>query len=218
MIVRFRLRFAPHDSQLLSSAMEEEALRHGLAAALPEQGLSLAAYGTISSASLTGLLLPQLLGSQSKVPWAGAASSRGHAGRPPDCVPDSQTAAVQCWTRRCCQAPQQTNGRCSAWLPASQGSSRNVPAPWQTSVGSPQVPFQRECCPAALCPARAASGPCSNNRARSTNQSFSGFSCSPWDQPGRQEVQLQETDCWAVCTYKCAAALRQSSVVAIIPA
>ncbi|NXL67474.1 TMPS9 protease, partial [Chordeiles acutipennis] len=54
-IVRFRLRFAPQDSQPLSSAMEEEALRHGLATALHEQGLSLAAYGTISSASLTGL-------------------------------------------------------------------------------------------------------------------------------------------------------------------
>ncbi|XP_067169184.1 transmembrane protease serine 9-like [Apteryx mantelli] len=54
-IVRFRLRFAPQDSQPLSSTVEEEALRHGLAAALREQGLSLAAYGTISSASLTGL-------------------------------------------------------------------------------------------------------------------------------------------------------------------
>ncbi|XP_009878884.1 PREDICTED: transmembrane protease serine 9 [Charadrius vociferus] len=53
-IVRFRLRFALQDSQPLSLTMEEEALRHGLAAALHEQGLSLAAYGTISSASLTG--------------------------------------------------------------------------------------------------------------------------------------------------------------------
>ncbi|KAM6332228.1 transmembrane protease serine 9 [Alca torda] len=53
-IVRFRLRFAVQDSQPLSSAVEEEALRHGLAAALQEQGLSLAAYGTISSASLAG--------------------------------------------------------------------------------------------------------------------------------------------------------------------
>ncbi|XP_025961183.2 transmembrane protease serine 9 isoform X1 [Dromaius novaehollandiae] len=53
-LVRFRLRFAPQDSQPLSSTAEEEALRHGLAAALREQGLSLAAYGTISSASLTG--------------------------------------------------------------------------------------------------------------------------------------------------------------------
>lgn len=73
MIVRFRLRFAPQDSQPLSSTMEEEALRHGLAAALHEQGLSLAAYGTISSASLTGTLLPQLPGSQSTLPCAGAA-------------------------------------------------------------------------------------------------------------------------------------------------
>ncbi|NXK13120.1 TMPS9 protease, partial [Herpetotheres cachinnans] len=67
-IVRFRLRFTPQDSHPLSSAVEEEALRHGLVAALPKQGLSLAAYGTISSASLTGTLLPQLLGSPSKVP------------------------------------------------------------------------------------------------------------------------------------------------------
>ncbi|XP_053906502.1 transmembrane protease serine 9 isoform X2 [Cuculus canorus] len=53
-IVHFRLRFIPQDSQPLSSTVEEEALRHGLAAALSRQGLSLAAYGTISSASLTG--------------------------------------------------------------------------------------------------------------------------------------------------------------------
>ncbi|NWV26852.1 TMPS9 protease, partial [Origma solitaria] len=55
-IVHFRLLFAPQDSQPLSSALEEEALRQGLAAALHKQGLSLAAYGTISSASLTALL------------------------------------------------------------------------------------------------------------------------------------------------------------------
>ncbi|KAM6236138.1 transmembrane protease serine 9 isoform 2-T2 [Porphyrio hochstetteri] len=53
-IVRFRLRFAAQDSHPLSSTTEEEALRHGLAAALHKQGLSLPAYGTISSASLTG--------------------------------------------------------------------------------------------------------------------------------------------------------------------
>ncbi|XP_027639056.2 transmembrane protease serine 9 [Falco peregrinus] len=53
-IVHFRLHFIPQDSHPLSSTMEEEALRHGLVAALPKQGLSLAAYGTISSASLTG--------------------------------------------------------------------------------------------------------------------------------------------------------------------
>lgn len=62
MIVRFRLRFAPQDSQPLNSTMEEEALRHGLAAALHEQGLSLAAYGTISSASLRGNAPPTTAG------------------------------------------------------------------------------------------------------------------------------------------------------------
>lgn len=92
MIVHFRLRFAPQVSQPLSSTMEKEALRHGLAAALHKQGLSLAAYGTISSASLTGTLLLQLLGSQSKVPRAGAASTEGHTSKTTDCVSDSQTA------------------------------------------------------------------------------------------------------------------------------
>lgn len=92
-VVRFRLRFAPQDSQPLSSTMEEEALRHGLAAALHEQGLSLAAYGTISSASLTGTLLPQLPGSQSKGPCAGAASTKGHTGKTTNRVSGSQTAA-----------------------------------------------------------------------------------------------------------------------------
>ncbi|KAM7023893.1 transmembrane protease serine 9 [Acridotheres tristis] len=53
-IVHFRLLFTPQDSQPLSSTLEEEALRHGLAAALHRQSFSLAAYGTISSASLTG--------------------------------------------------------------------------------------------------------------------------------------------------------------------
>ncbi|NWX33439.1 TMPS9 protease, partial [Notiomystis cincta] len=61
-IVRFRLLFTPQDSQPLSSTLEEEALRHGLAAALHKQGLSLAAYGTISSASLTGMALLPLPG------------------------------------------------------------------------------------------------------------------------------------------------------------
>ncbi|XP_030918079.1 transmembrane protease serine 9 isoform X3 [Geospiza fortis] len=53
-IVHFRLLFTPQDSQPLNSTLEEEAFRHGLAAALHKQGFSLAAYGTISSASLTG--------------------------------------------------------------------------------------------------------------------------------------------------------------------
>ncbi|OXB60001.1 hypothetical protein ASZ78_008137 [Callipepla squamata] len=75
-IVRFRLRFAPQDSQPLSSATEEEALRHGLAAALQQQGLSLAAFGTISSASLTGVLLLEPLCSQSKVAWAAGSTAR----------------------------------------------------------------------------------------------------------------------------------------------
>nr|XP_032633696.1 transmembrane protease serine 9-like [Chelonoidis abingdonii] len=53
-IVHFRLHFSPQASLPLSSSVEEEALRHGLAAALREQGIPLATYGTIASASLTG--------------------------------------------------------------------------------------------------------------------------------------------------------------------
>lgn len=75
MIVHFRLLFTPQDSQPLSSTLEEEALRHGLAAALHRQGFSLAAYGTISSASLTGMALLPL-------PCAGAAGTQGHTAKP----------------------------------------------------------------------------------------------------------------------------------------
>lgn len=71
MIVHFRLLFSPQDSQPLSPALEEEALRHGLAAALHKQGFSLAAYGTISSASLTGMALLPLPGRQSRCPVLG---------------------------------------------------------------------------------------------------------------------------------------------------
>ncbi|XP_067410127.1 transmembrane protease serine 9 [Emydura macquarii macquarii] len=53
-IVHVRLRFSPQAARSLSSSVEEEALRRGLAAALSEQGIPLAAYGTIASASLTG--------------------------------------------------------------------------------------------------------------------------------------------------------------------
>lgn len=78
MIVHFRLLFTPQDSQPLSSTLEEEAFRHGLAAALHKQGISLPAYGTISSASLTGMALLPLPGRQSRVPCAGAAGTQGH--------------------------------------------------------------------------------------------------------------------------------------------
>ncbi|KAI1230428.1 hypothetical protein IHE44_0009885, partial [Lamprotornis superbus] len=74
-IVHFRLLFTPQDSQPLNSTLEEEALRHGLAAALHKQGFSLAAYGTISSASLTGMALLPL-------PCAGAAATQGHTAKP----------------------------------------------------------------------------------------------------------------------------------------
>uniref|UniRef100_A0A8C8SM45 Transmembrane serine protease 9 n=1 Tax=Pelusios castaneus TaxID=367368 RepID=A0A8C8SM45_9SAUR len=53
-IVHVRLRFSHQSSRPLSSSVEEEALRRGLAAALQEQGLPLAAYGTVASATLTG--------------------------------------------------------------------------------------------------------------------------------------------------------------------
>uniref|UniRef100_K7GIF4 Peptidase S1 domain-containing protein n=1 Tax=Pelodiscus sinensis TaxID=13735 RepID=K7GIF4_PELSI len=51
-----RLRFSPSAAWSLSPSVEEEALRHGLAAALREQGIPLASYGTIASASLTELV------------------------------------------------------------------------------------------------------------------------------------------------------------------
>lgn len=132
-IVRFRLRFAVQDSQPLSSTMEEEALRHGLAAALQEQGLSLAAYGTISSASLAGNAPPR-----ARAPCAGAAATKGHTSkitklclRQPNCcgafalgVRSRLRAQQQRQKLRRCQAPKQTNKRCSAWLPGATGFRR----------------------------------------------------------------------------------------------
>ncbi|XP_074834435.1 transmembrane protease serine 9 [Carettochelys insculpta] len=61
-IVHVRLSFSPKASRPLSPSAEEEALRHGLAAALREQGIPLASYGTIASASLTGLSRTSLNG------------------------------------------------------------------------------------------------------------------------------------------------------------
>lgn len=75
MIVHFRLLFTPQDSQPLSSTLEEEALRHGLAAALHKQSFSLAAYGTISSASLTGMALLPL-------PCAGVTGTQDRTAKP----------------------------------------------------------------------------------------------------------------------------------------
>uniref|UniRef100_A0A2K6T4C3 Transmembrane serine protease 9 n=1 Tax=Saimiri boliviensis boliviensis TaxID=39432 RepID=A0A2K6T4C3_SAIBB len=53
-LVHFRLHFLLQPLQTLSLGLEEEILQEGIRARLREQGISLAAYGTIVSAELTG--------------------------------------------------------------------------------------------------------------------------------------------------------------------
>uniref|UniRef100_F6R805 Transmembrane serine protease 9 n=1 Tax=Macaca mulatta TaxID=9544 RepID=F6R805_MACMU len=53
-LVHFRLRFLLRPLQTLSLGLEEELLQRGIQARLRERGISLAAYGTIVSAELTG--------------------------------------------------------------------------------------------------------------------------------------------------------------------
>lgn len=160
MIVRFRLRFAPQDSQPLSSAREEEALRHGLAAALHKQGLSLPTYGTISSASLAGAVLPAA-GQRAQ----GALCWRGHHRR-------SHEQHHELWP--VARVPRGFSSRGfplaeAEVLPGTQTNQPNALPGWQchqTAAGTrrssadirggPQVPSQ--CCLATLCPAGAASG------------------------------------------------------------
>ncbi|XP_011852871.1 PREDICTED: signal peptide peptidase-like 2B [Mandrillus leucophaeus] len=53
-LVHFQLRFLLRPLQTLSLGLEEELLQRGIQARLRERGISLAAYGTIVSAELTG--------------------------------------------------------------------------------------------------------------------------------------------------------------------